>query len=152
MTTLTPIGAHLLQRRIDHMHDLQAELGPHIAGEDPDPAAREEWERLAVEIGSLQCALNEADVRIPAPERFDGRVELGMRVLVEGPDGAREWVRPVDPLEAWLDAERISAHSPLSRALLGARRGHRVWVAAPTGVWEATVVDIDPEPDFPALP
>ena len=149
---LTPVGARLLRDRIAGLERRLADLGPRIAGPEADPAAREEWERIEQEVVELTAAVDAADIRACDPAGFDGRVQPGMRVLVEAPDGLREWVRPVDPLEAWLDSERISTSSPLSRALMGARIGHRVWVAAPTGLWEATVIDIDPQPDAPSLP
>jgi transcription elongation GreA/GreB family factor len=54
----------------------------------------------------------------------------------------QEWVRPVHPVEAVLDDERISVMSPLSRALLGARVGQTVTVHGPTTTWKATIREI----------
>ena len=67
---------------------------------------------------------------------------LGSRVLVGMPDGEQVLVRPVHPVEAALDDERVSIASPLSRALLGCRPGHRVTVHGPAGEWEADVLEV----------
>jgi transcription elongation GreA/GreB family factor len=51
-------------------------------------------------------------------------------------------VRVVDPVEAFLDDERISSSSPLAVALLGHAVGDQCPVHAPSGVWTATVLGI----------
>ena len=103
-----------------------------------------EFERTVSELHRLEQLLAEA-APIPAdPALFDGRAALGARVHVEIPDGERTWVRLVHPEEAFLDDERVSATSPLAVALLGARVGHTVWVAAPSGLWPCRVLDVEP--------
>ena len=84
----------------------------------------------------------EADTLRTDPATFDGRVDLGVWVTVELPDGQTETVRIVHPEEAFLDDERVSATSPMAIALLGARAGHTVWVAAPKGTWRCRVVGV----------
>jgi transcription elongation factor GreA len=75
-------------------------------------------------------------------EAFDGSIQIGCRVTFKDKTGAAEVVRVVDPVEAHLDDERISATSPLGRALLGARVGDTFSVEAPRGAWTAEIVDI----------
>jgi transcription elongation factor GreA len=50
----------------------------------------------------------------------------------------------VGTLEADLPAGRISAVSPLGRALLGRRKGDVVLVDAPGGVWRFKILGIEP--------
>jgi transcription elongation GreA/GreB family factor len=58
-------------------------------------------------------------------------------------DGETMWVRPVHPVEAFLDEERISSTSPLSVAILGRNEGDVVAVESPTGTWLAEIVAIE---------
>lgn len=79
------------------------------------------------------------------PRAFDGRVDLGMRVRMTRPDGEPRWVRPVPPEDWRQDGERVLAASPVGAAVLGARRGHLVWIGAESGIYASTILDIDPE-------
>jgi hypothetical protein len=51
-----------------------------------------------------------------------------------------ERFRLVHPLEAFLDDERISAESPLARALLGRAIGETVSVEAPAGRYRVRIL------------
>ncbi len=66
-------------------------------------------------------------------------ITLGSRVAVTDADGERLVVRIVDPVEAYLDEERISSTSPLASALLGHVVGDECVVVAPASTWTATV-------------
>lgn len=68
-------------------------------------------------------------------------VRIGSRVSVRDRDGEAEF-RIVEPHEADAVAERVSAESPLGRALLGRRVGELVRFRAPGGVLAVTVVDV----------
>ena len=70
-----------------------------------------------------------------------GVVRLGSRVCVRDTDGDAEF-RIVEPHDADPVAERVSAESPLGRALLGRRVGELVRFRAPGGVLAVTVVDV----------
>ena len=73
-------------------------------------------------------------------------VRLGSRVRVRDVDGDAEFA-VVAPEEADATADRISASSPLGRALLGRRLGEDVRFRAPGGLLSVRVVDIGPQPE-----
>ena len=73
-------------------------------------------------------------------------VRLGSRVRVRDVDGDAEFA-VVPPEEADATAHRISASSPLGRALIGRRLGEEVRFRAPGGVLSVTVVDVRPLPE-----
>lgn len=143
---LTVDGRNRLQERAERLRgETLPELRPLLSEWQRDERAVAEFERAQAELDRLEGLLAEAGTLSGDPERFDGRVELGARVVVETPDGERTTVRLVHPEEAFLDDERVSMTSPLARALLGARIGHTVWVAAPAGPWPCRVVDVLPD-------
>ena len=88
--------------------------------------------------GSTTCSRRRSS---PAPAAGP-EVGLGSRVLLRLAGGVEEWVRPVHPVEAFLDEERISATSPLSQALLGASVGQTVTVHGPSSTWRCRVVEV----------
>jgi transcription elongation factor GreA len=68
-------------------------------------------------------------------------VRIGSLVSIRDDDGEAEF-RIVEAHEADAIAERVSAESPLGRALLGRRVGDLVRFRAPAGVLAVTVVDV----------
>ena len=141
---LTGEGYRRLEERADEIREQRLpEMRPLLVETERDERVVAEFERLMAEASAIDALLAQADVIRIDPHAVDGRIELGMRVEVEMPDGAREWVRPVHPDEAYLDDERISATSPLAIAVMGARVGHTVWVDAPTGAWPCKVLSVD---------
>jgi transcription elongation GreA/GreB family factor len=68
-------------------------------------------------------------------------VRVGSRVRVRDVDGEVEFA-VVSHEEADATAERVSAESPLGRALLGRRPGELVRFRAPGGVLAVTVVEV----------
>lgn len=66
---------------------------------------------------------------------------MGSRVRVRDGDGEAEF-SIVEPAEADITAERVSADSPIGRALLGRRLGDEVRFRAPGGVLSVTVVGV----------
>ncbi len=141
---LTVDGRRLLAARAEELRTgTLAQLRPLLAEAGRDERIVAEFERTQSEVDRLEQLLAEAGTIDLDADAFDGRIELGSRVRVELPDGEQLVVRLVHPDEAFLDEERISALSPLATALLGARAGHTVWVAAPTGPWPALVAEID---------
>jgi len=67
------------------------------------------------------------------PQRVNGVVTLGSRVVFSDGDGRCYTVELVRPDEIDLEKGRISPASPLGRALLGKRAGERIWVETPAG-------------------
>jgi len=122
-----------------YSHDIPQAHGV-LWDHDRDARALAEFDRLCGQAQQLQQLLSEAqDLPEPADRT---RVVLGTRVKVRLPEGKTAWVRPVHPEEAWLDDERISAESPLAKALLGARAGESVEVVGPSGAWVCEVVSL----------
>jgi transcription elongation factor GreA len=68
-------------------------------------------------------------------------VRVGSRVLIQDADGDVEF-EVVAHEDADPGHDRVSAESPLGRALLGRRVGERVTFRAPGGVMGVTVVGI----------
>jgi transcription elongation GreA/GreB family factor len=71
----------------------------------------------------------------------DDMVRMGSRVRVRDADGEAEFA-VVAPEDADAAAERVSASSPLGRALLGRRLGDEVRFRAPGGPLTVTVVNV----------
>jgi len=141
---ITPLGRSQLEARITDIRERRlAELRPLLVEHERDERHVAHFEQLLEEADALERFLAEAADIAVDPRTYDGRVVLGSRVLVELPDGGCDWVIPVHPREAVLDDERISAQSPLGSAILGLTAGGVVTVAAPTGPWQARVVEVD---------
>jgi transcription elongation factor GreA len=68
-------------------------------------------------------------------------IRIGSRVCVRDEDGEAEF-HIVDPAEADAVAERVSADSPIGRALLGRHVGDLVRFRAPVGVLAVKVLEI----------
>ena len=66
---------------------------------------------------------------------------IGSRVCVRDEDGEVVF-RIVEPVEADAIADRVSAESPLGRALLGRHVGDLVQFRAPGGELAVTVIEI----------
>jgi transcription elongation factor GreA len=105
--------------------------------------AREEKDRLEARIAQLELRL--AETEVAEANGDNGVIDLGERVRLRDVDtGVRIDYEVVGTLEADLRAGRISAVSPLGRALLGRRRGEVVLVEAPGGVRRFKILRIEP--------
>jgi len=100
-----------------------------------------EWE-WGVEDGALLERL--LRVAVAAEDRPGGTdaVQLGDAVTIQLPDALERFL-VVHPLEASLDDVRISASSPLARAVLGRRAGDLVDVASPAGRYRARILAVE---------
>lgn len=151
---ITPAGLARLEAELDRLRTEgrrdAAERLRHAATTDADVTesadyrvAREEKDRLEARIMQLEQRL--AETEIAEADEGNGVIDLGERVRLRNLDtGARMEYEVVGTLEADLPAGRISAVSPLGRALLGKRRGDIVLVDAPGGVWRFKVLRIEP--------
>jgi transcription elongation GreA/GreB family factor len=92
------------------------------------------------ELDRLRYVLETARSVGEIPEDPD-LVQIGDWVSLRTQDG--EMIRHliVDPAEAGVDENRISADSPLARAVLGKRVGESTIIEAPSGSYTATVVE-----------
>lgn len=140
-TLLTADGHALIEERIRDIRDRRlAELRPLLVDQDRDERDVAAFEALLAQAATYEALL--AQSQVVAPEANPQAVRLGTWVLLEFSDGTSAWVRPVDPGEAFLDDERISCASPLGQAIMGAAAGTRVQVQAPSGHWDAVIVQI----------
>jgi transcription elongation factor GreA len=106
-------------------------------------AARDEKALLEARIARLEARL--ADVRVAEADESNDVVELGERVRLRNLDtGRRVTYEIVGTLETDVAAGRISAASPVGRALLGRRRGETALVDAPGGQLRFRIVAIEP--------
>jgi transcription elongation GreA/GreB family factor len=137
---LTEDGFQLILDRVNDIKDRQLpELRPFLYGPDRDETAVARFEDLLADLAQWEGVLARVSVM---PESSSTTVVLGSRVRVQLADGTRTWVRPVHPVEAALDDERISVDSPLGAALLGCRANDEVLVAAPAGEWTCRILDV----------
>ncbi|HET7902433.1 MAG TPA: GreA/GreB family elongation factor, partial [Candidatus Nanopelagicales bacterium] len=143
VVALTVEGRNLLEERVAMIRDVSLPvLRPLLAAHDRDERDVAEFERLVEEQGRLEALLATSTALPDEHDQHDGVVRPGTRLLIEMPDGEQVWIRPVHPAEAFLDDERVSVVSPVSRAVLGARAGDVVAVAGPAGSWDCRVVEV----------
>ena len=138
---LTVEGRELMAERLRHLREnvIPARI-PLLVDRERDERDTAEFERLTAEADRLEHLLATAGTLVPSGS---DRVGPGSRVLLRLARGVQEWVRPVHPVEAVLDEERISTASPLSRSILGAEAGRTVTVHGPSATWKATIVRIE---------
>ncbi len=139
-TMLTQEGKLLLERRAQRLRDeVLPAIASRLAEPDRDAQVETEHRRATDELADIEYLIRHA----PVAEETPGDpqiIEVGDEVTVGFEDGSTERYLIVHPLEATLDDLRISAESPLARALLGSRIGEVVEVAAPAGSYHCTIV------------
>ncbi|HEY2373872.1 MAG TPA: transcription elongation factor GreA [Gaiellaceae bacterium] len=151
---ITPAGLARLEAELDRLRTESrreaAERLRHAATTDADVTessdfrvALEEKARLEARIAQLDQRLAETEIAVA--DHDNGVIDLGERVRLRNLDtGRRIEYQVVGTLEADLPSGRISAVSPLGRALLGRRRGDVVLVDAPGGVRRFKILRIEP--------
>ena len=141
---LTPQGRASLQARVDEIagEELPA-MRPLLVEDERDERVVADFERLQAEHDRLQVLLGTSGTLDLSS--LGETITLGSRVAIADADGQRRIVRIVDPVEAYLDEERISDTSPLATALLGHVVGDSCEVNAPAGPWTATVLGVGEE-------
>jgi transcription elongation factor GreA len=137
---LTQEGKRLLEERATRLRE---EVLPSIVArleeQDRDAQVEAEYRRATDELADIEYLIRHAPVaeEIPGDPQV---IEVGDEVTIGFEDGSTERYLIVHPVEATLDELRISADSPLARALLGRRIGEQVEVAAPAGAYRCTIV------------
>jgi transcription elongation factor GreA len=107
--------------------------------------ARKDQTLLEHRIALLEHRLGVA--RIAEPDAANGVVDVGERVRLRDLDtGEQLHVEVVGSLESDPAAGRISAVSPVGRALLGRRKGEVAVAAAPKGAVRLRILDIEVPP------
>ena len=151
-TLITPAGLERLRTELDELTTSgRNEIAERIrraaaaeanAVESSDyQDAREDQALLERRIALLRDRLASATIVDPDPR--NGRVDVGERVRLRDLEtGETIEYELVGALEADPFARRISAASPLGRALLGRRRGERVEVQAPKALLRYEIVGI----------
>lgn len=136
---LTAEGREALEVRLARARERLATVTAECEQERTEALA-EERQRVGAQIEELAQLLQQAVA--PGDVRDDPTiVELGDEVEVELPDGSRQTLLIVHPLEASLDERRTSSESPLAKAVLGHRPGDRVTVQAPGGVYGCRILN-----------
>jgi transcription elongation factor GreA len=142
-TLITPAGLERLTEELERLRtDGRREMADrirHAISTDADAsanidylAAREEQALLEARIVRLEQRIEKAC--IAEPDAANGVLDLGERVLLRDLEsGSRLEYELVGSLEADPWAGRISAASPIGRALLGRRPGEVAVVDAPKG-------------------
>ena len=122
------------------------ELAALLADPDHDSGLDEEYHRATRQLAELTLLLGRARRAEGLPDD-PHRVDLGEAVTVRLEDGSLERYVVVHPAEATLGGLRVSAASPLGRALLGRRLGEEVDVHAPGGTYPVVIVSTERQPD-----
>jgi transcription elongation factor GreA len=98
-------------------------------------AAKNEQGLLEARIRRLRQRLDHAEIVDAEAAAATGEVHVGATVEIEDEDGER--------MEVEISSVGgVSPASPLGRALIGARVGDEVEVAAPRGSWRAKILSI----------
>ena len=136
---LTPEGRVMLAARMAELaNEVLPSMRPLLVEEERDERVVADFERLQAEHDRLSVLLGTSGT-LDVSDLGD-EITVGSRVALTDGEGQRRIVLIVDPVEAFLDDERISSTSPLAVALLGHRVGDRCTVKAPAGDWVAEVV------------
>lgn len=135
---LTGDGRRLLEERIRDRERTLEELraAVHEPGRSTDTV--ESYHRAAQEVDQLRSLLDAAGAVEDVPDD-PTVVELGDVVTIRLDDGTQESYIVVHAAEAPTEDERISADSPLGRAVLGRHVGDMVEVDIPTRSYRCTI-------------
>jgi transcription elongation GreA/GreB family factor len=134
---LTRQGRRLLAERAQRLRAALGDPGHDDRGDTEDGRA--------AELRRLSWLVEHAADAEDLPDDPEV-VELGETVTVQVTGGAPEQFLIVHPVEAPLDTTRISARSPLARALLGRRVGDEVEVDAPGGTYRCRILAAERTP------
>lgn len=152
-TLITPAGLARLNAELDRLRTIgRQEVTERIrqsvsmeanVNENADYlAAREEQALLEARIERLEQRL--AASRVAEPDAGNDVVDLGERVRLRNLEtGARLVYELVGTLEADPGTGRISAESPVGRALIGRRKGEVALVEAPKGRFQFKILAIE---------
>jgi transcription elongation factor GreA len=146
---ITPEGLEALKAELDHLEgDARRDIAQRIKvarelGDLSENAeyhiAKEDQAHLETKIARLNARLRNARV-VEAPVHSDV-VVFGTTVTVADEESGREatWTL-VGPTEADIGAGKLSAESPVAKALMGRKPGDAVEVHTPRGVRRQRVV------------
>ena len=138
-TPLTTEGRRLLEQRVELLRRTVAELRDQLDDPERSTDAVEGYQRASRELARLESTLVNAETLDDLPDDPQ-RVELGDWVTIRSEDGSEESYVVVHAQEAFVDDARISADSPLGRALLTRQVGDTVEVGVPGGSYRCTIL------------
>ena len=149
-TQLTEDGMVWLKQEIRELRDERVpELAQAVqtSAEDGDLTDNSDWEaskdeyvRAEQRLADLELALAQAT---PAKGAANGMIGIGSRVTVSTTAGEEfTWIL-VNPIELSVSDDRISAESPVGRALSGKSAGSTASVTTPEGEVTYTVVAVN---------
>ncbi len=107
---------------------------------EDDLSLQLEYDLASRELEQLRYVLETAGSIDQIPEDPDV-VQIGDWVTIKTEDGETDKHLIVDPAEAVLDSSRISAESPLARAVLGRRVGEKAVIQAPSGPYPVQIIE-----------
>jgi transcription elongation factor GreA len=136
---LTPEGRRKLEARIRDLEATVAELLGTLDDAERSPETVEALQRSSHELDRLRVVVANAH-SVDETQDDTRTVELGDSVRIRLETGDEESFIVVHSFEAAVDDRRISAESPLGRALLGRRVGETVDVLVPTGSYRCTIL------------
>ncbi|MFI5337636.1 MAG: GreA/GreB family elongation factor [Opitutales bacterium] len=114
-----------------------AATGTSLAAQD----AKEQLQSVESRMAQLEQCLATAEVVAPPLPPYDV-VRFGAAVTVRDPAGAETTYRIVGADEADADKNEVSWLSPIARALLNARLGHKVPFKFPSGAVQLEIIGI----------
>lgn len=143
---------HLTQKQYDELQGELAELeGPRrtevvqaikTAREFGDLSENFEYHAAKNEQGLLEARIRQLRQRLESSEIVEvadhAIISVGSAVEIETEDGRRMQIE----ISNLTKPGAVSPTAPLGDALMGAREGDEVEVAAPRGVWKARVLSI----------
>lgn len=133
---LTADGRRRLEDRLLLATESLRDMAEQLSERDGIPT--DDYRRTLAQVEELRDLL--ARARPPAEVADDPRiVEIGDEVVIEYDDGDTERRVVVDPVEATLGDDRVSAASPLGQALVGRGVGDDVTVEAPAGQYHCVI-------------
>ena len=133
---ITRQGADRIRERIEDLVERRREL--MSAGSDVDTKAN--LRRVESEIQRLQLTLNSVIVAEPPADKE--KVAFGASVVVRDSSGEEETYQIVGVDEAEPGEGRISASSPMARALMNRRAGETARFETPAGDQELTILTV----------
>ena len=151
-TLITPAGLARLTDELERLRTFgRQEITERIRSAiatDADASANADYQAAREEQGILEARIARLEQRLEAarvvePDASNNVLDLGERVRLRDLEtGARHEYELVGSLEADPTAGRISASSPLGRALIGRRRGEVAVVEAPKGQRRFTILSV----------
>lgn len=148
---LTPEGKVRLEQELVNLRKVRMpELSRRIqdATEHGDISDNSEYEDMKEEYMHLESRVYDLEQTLDHAEVIeagsgDGTVQLGSHVTVKDEDGIEEQWLLVSSAEASSSENRVSADSPVGKALIGRRAGDTAAVETPGGSFTYSIINVE---------